>query len=42
MARLLFGQQSLELLPDGLDDAWWHSAGMETLLRFGQLQQLPE
>ena len=28
--RLVFGQQGLELLPDGLDDVWWHHGHGDT------------
>ena len=35
MVRLAFGQQGLELLPDGFLLMYGGTAGMETLLRFG-------
>jgi hypothetical protein len=33
--RLVYGQQGLKLLPDGLLVMYGGTAGMETLLRFG-------
>jgi hypothetical protein len=42
MIHVAFGQQGAELLPDGLLVMYGGTAGMERLLRIGELRELPE
>ena len=42
MIDAAFGQQGAELLPDGLLSMYGGTAGMETLLCTGELQERPE
>jgi hypothetical protein len=40
--HVAFGQQGATLFPDGLLLNVWCHAGMKTLLRIGELRELPE
>jgi hypothetical protein len=42
MIHVALGQQGAELLPDGLLWMYGGTAGMERLLRIGELRELPE
>ncbi len=42
MIHVALGQKGAELFPEGLDDVYGCTAGMETLLRIGELRGLPE